>query len=174
VRRDVPPGHLRPWRPGERVEARRLSAITKRVNALSDSFGSPRQITGTAAATIPEVRRFRVVSVETDYLYCNTWDGVDQGDAPVKVALPYLLRRTPFDGKTRNGITYTYTGDVTRLADDGSNTETQVMVPSYVAGDEVYAIRNVTGTSGVRDENNVPMDWLDINVDARAWAEQAA
>lgn len=173
-RRDTPPGHLRPWRRGEKIEASRLSAVTKRINSLSDSFGSPKQVAGGTASVVPEIRRFRVVSVETDYLYCNTWDGVTQGDVAVKVVLPYLLRRTPFDGYTRNGITYTYTSDTEREADDGSDTETQVIVPSYVVDDEIYAVRNVTGTSGVRDSDNVPVDWLDLNVDGRAWAKQAS
>lgn len=159
------------WRRGDRIEARRLSIITKNVNALKESFGAPRQRSGAENQTIPVTKRFRVVSLETDYLVCNEWNGIEQGGVEILVAMPYLLRRSPFDGLSRNQIAYSYLSDSTRTASGAAGEETQVITPSYVSDDEIVALKNVSGGVGVIGPDD-PLEWIDINVDARAWAEQ--
>ena len=116
------------------------------------------------------VRQFRVKSVGNDHITCRTWDGTTEGDTDVKVAKPYLLRRTPFDGETRDGITCTYSSACERQASDGVDTEDQVIVDSYIADDIIYAIRVIVGGTDttVSDEDIM---WLDLNVDGRYWAK---
>ena len=84
-----------------------------------------------------------------------------------EIALPYLLRKTPFDSLTRNGVTYTYvTDDNTRrdaVIDD--YVERQEIISPYVEGDTIYVVDVGTDVTGVADT-----PYLDLNVDARAWA----
>ena len=94
----------------------------------------------------------------------------------VFIAKPYLLRRTPFDGLTRNDITYAYDSDTQRVATDADDdTETQQVVPSYVAGDVVFAVRDFSGGTGAwtapTNADPVEVVWQDLNVDGRAWAK---
>ena len=72
----------------------------------------------------------------------------------------------------RAGITYTYSAVDTRTADDGAATEDQVIVPSYTVDDEIYAMRGINRGSGVFSDPNSTqkIEWLDLNLDARAWA----
>lgn len=122
--------------------------------------------------TAAQVSQYRIKSVGADHLVCRTWDGTTEGTLDLLVAKPYLLRRTPFDGQTRDGITYTYSSDIAREADDGSTTETQVVVPSWVADDIIYATREVQG--GVEAEGGgEELFWVDDNRDGRAWAKEA-
>lgn len=128
------------------------------------------------------VRQFRVMAIDEDHLECVYWDGEDEGDDTILVMKPWLLRRTPFDGKTRWHVSYDYTSDHEREATDtlSNETETQVIVPRYVveadggdAGpDTIYAIATVVGgLSQAADYNdNNKLGWLDLNVDGRAWA----
>ena len=100
--------------------------------------------------TGPTVARFRVRSVEGDYLVCRATDGVTDGDVDIKVAKPYLLQKTPFDGVSRAGVTYTYTdaattgthtintsGDdgnqqrIATLDSDATDKEFQTIIPRY-------------------------------------------
>lgn len=107
------------------------------------------------------VRRFRIVNANDfpDHVVCVTWDGTTEGTREYDVLKPWSLRRTPFDGQSRAGIGYTHTSNVRRTASDGSQSETQVIVPNYFATDELYAVKTDEG-------------WVDINVDGRAWAKE--
>lgn len=108
--------------------------------------------------------RLIVVSVQQDYLICNA---PGESEA-INVALPYLLRRTPFDGLTRDGITYTYSSNTVRSATGSPGTETQTIVPSYVANDQIFATRYPRYGTGVTN-----VFFIDENRDGRAWAKQA-
>lgn len=106
-----------------------------------------------------------------DYLagieYVRYSDGTEvQGTVNVQFSLPYLLRQTPFDGQTYNGVTYTYTGLHVREATDGVDTETQRITPAYVLGDIVYIARLVRGGGGVANA----IRSVDLNLDGRCWA----
>ena len=66
---------------------------------------------------------------------------------------------------SRDGVSYTYAGPQTRTADDGTDTETQIVIPSYLIGDELIVLPYYAPEGAV---------WIDGNVDARAWAREAA
>lgn len=119
--------------------------------------------------------QFKFVSDEGDFIRCQYWNGEVSGDEVFKIAKPYLLRKTPFDGLTdSNDISYLYSDGSTRAAaDDDGNEEVQVVVPAYRVGDIIYAMKSsFNGTSTVDDEE-VNIKWLDINADGRAWAKES-
>lgn len=116
-------------------------------------------------------RRFKVTAIHGDYLTCRTWDGATQGNADVLVARPWDLQRTPFDGQTVNGVTYTFTSDVERSATDGVTTEVHVVTPPYFVGCEIRAFMHIQ-SSGLT-VGSVTVYWEDINVAGRAWAVKA-
>lgn len=174
---DSPAITLSPAVKGEPVTAAKWNEHVTAINTLRKGVHPPAQIFPERKAGTVTVALFQVVSVQTDYLVCNPLDGatgVASTDV-VNVALPYLLRRTPFDGSTREGISYTYTSNIQRTASDGSDTETQVIVPSYAAGDSIFAMRGVLrGTGAVLvdgNNNTTALDWIDMNFDGRAWAK---
>ena len=109
-----------------------------------------------------------------DYLLARELDTGTEGTRIFTVAKPYLLRMAPFDGETRNGITYAYTDVNTRTAtneDDESITE--VITPSYQADDIIYAMTGITGGTGVYDEDDIEVEWVEVSgaSGARMWAE---
>lgn len=109
-----------------------------------------------------------LVSHENDYLVCE-----DADTNEYIVAKVYELRRTPFDGETIGGITYTYASASEREASDGASPpelETQFITPAYVVGAEIYAIK-VQGNTGVEttDSPPVPILYIEMN-QGRAWA----
>ncbi|MDL5054141.1 hypothetical protein QQ056_11370 [Oscillatoria laete-virens NRMC-F 0139] len=111
--------------------------------------------------------RMRVVSVHNNHLLCTRWIGVGWSSIQEKVAKPFLLRASI---TTRNGINYTFTDPFTRNATQASNTETQVIVPSYVANhDEIFAV-SISHT-GVIDSGR-ELTLMDLNIDGRAWAKK--
>ena len=100
-----------------------------------------------------------------DWLECTRYD---IGDT-VNVTKPYSLQKTPFDGKTVGGVTYSYTNNQCRTATSSSGSEVQVVSPPYLVksgyseGDVVY-IRWVSNGTNV-----VGAEYIDVNSDARAW-----
>jgi len=158
------------WRRGEPVSARKLDKLSEAVRRGRPSPFTPLQVPGHSVGS--PIMQARLVSVEDDTLQVVTWDGTSEGADEITVAKPFLLRRTPFDGETWNGVNYTYTSATARTGDDGTNTEDQVVVPPYVADDLIYIVRVLGGTDTV-DGADAPVLWLDLNVDARAWAKQA-
>lgn len=105
-----------------------------------------------------------------DWLECTRYD---IGDT-VKVAKPYSLQKTPFDGKTVGGISYVYTNNQCRTATEGASSEVQVVTPAYlvksgsVAGDLIYVRWVSNGT------NVVGAEYVDVNADARTWIVSAS
>jgi hypothetical protein len=101
-----------------------------------------------------------------DLLICRAWSGTVEGNANIYVAKPYLLRRTPFDGKTRNGTGYVYASDTARTATAGGSSITEYVIPYYVVNDILYAcaFRAVFGA--------ITVNYLDVNADGRAWAQK--
>jgi len=115
------------------------------------------------------IQQFAVRSVQDDYLICQAWDGGFLSGIDVQVAKPFLLKNSFFDGQTVDGVSYTYLDVNTREATDGTTTETQLVTPSYFLDATIYAVKDVIG--GV-DLNGSGIEWLDLNVDGRAWAKQ--
>ena len=124
------------------------------------------------------VLRCSITAVNNDTLTCtviNDGSGTDPAaiiGATITVAKDCHLQRTPWDGKTINGITYTYIDSQTRTAtaSSSSTSETQVVYPKYrVQGDpadpcsDLYVrwVANRTDVSGVW--------YIDLNTAARHW-----
>lgn len=114
------------------------------------------------------LRRMRVKAIQNDYLTCVPWDGTTEGES-VNVAKRWDHQRTPFDGNTINSIEYTYTSAVERTADDGSQTETQVIVPEWFVNAEIL-VDSVDSTGVEVDEVELTL----VDVTHRAWARQRA
>ena len=159
----------RPVSKGDKLTAATVNEIIGAVRRVQGGVKPPQQVKPTASPQ-SNVRQFEVVGVRTDYLICNAFDGTNAG-AEFAVAMPYLLRRTPFDGSSRNGISYDYTSATARTATQDTTTETQVIVPSYVAGDIIYGVKGVIGGTDTYDADDAAVEWLDMNVDGRAWAK---
>ncbi len=159
---------VRRWKRGEQILARRGNETIDAVNTLLRGANGARGASPISARAGATLQRFRVVNMNTaDVVTCHTWDGTTEGVQLINIALPYLLRRTPFDGQTRDGVSYTYTSNVERSASDGVDNETQVIVPGYVDNDEIWA----TGTNVIIGGVGVAgVVWLDLNLDGRAWA----
>ncbi len=144
--------------------------------------GRTHQMRAGAIYTSDAVEMFEAVTESGDYLMCARVTGLDEDQQPIpvdpgeeeetlfKVWKPWLLRKTPFDGKTRDGIEYTY--DVhevgKRVAEnEEEEEETQRVTPSYSlcnteegnehAGELIHAIAS-------------PGGWQDINTAGRCWA----
>ena len=129
--------------------------------------------TPTAIGVGTSKKILRVVSVQDDYITCVFSDDLD--GATVKVAKPYKLRKTPFDGKTVGSYTYAYSGPINRVSTmTGGDEETQTVVPSYTLksgiydGDEIIAEQI---NSSKLDGTFTKVSLLDTNRDARAWAK---
>lgn len=156
------------WVPGDSIGARKLNSTVDAVRDLLTPGISSEQLQWTARLLMPV--QYRIKSVGADWLVCRKFSGFDTNATEAAedtfVAKPFLLRRAPFDGLTHNGINYVYTTDVERVAD---TTETQVVTPPFVVDDIIYA--QVVYNGPVLDiDASVATFWLDVNVDARAWA----
>lgn len=82
----------------------------------------------------------------------------------IYIAKPYELRQTPFDGKTIDGIKYTYSSPMRRVARKGMfpniEEETQVYVQNPREGDEIQANPIPEGLDDVLDPLGNPCKWL--------------
>lgn len=167
---------------GEPLSASKTNKMIDAFNRTFAGVGLPRQVKraseGSAAAAGISVQQFIITATAANYVIGATWNGVEQGDESIPIAKPWELRPDVFDGGTRDDIAYTFSGDETREADNLVDTETQVVVPSYLAGDVIFAMRNIDGGTGVSitfdDGTSLDVDWLDMNLGARAWAKQSS
>jgi len=91
----------------------------------------------------------------------GTVDGEIEGTTLIQVAKPYELRRTPHHGKTVNGVSYTYSGNVKRTARKGGLSEVQIVTPPYYIGLVILACRDMLGGTGVKvDDKSVVWEEL--------------
>jgi len=153
------------YRAGKPIPARFLNAVTARAERAAKE-ADRKTIAYRPIGKGGKVTRFRYKSMGPDYLICRTWDGKTEGTEDVKVAKPYLLRRST----KRTGYTYIYTTDYMRTSiktSDGSG-ELQVIVPAYLKNDEIWAAKADTGVT----VGGVDVTYIDLNLDARAWAKK--
>jgi len=137
----------------------------------------------------PSVQQFKVIAItEPDMVDCITYnDGVD-GSVLIKVAMPWVIRRTPFDGVVdpnllRNPlIRYEYFSNIERRAfvkEDAAAAEVefdQIMNTPYYKNDIIEATKNVVGF-GIEDVIDIagnPVIWLDDNRSSRFWYQNLA
>jgi len=160
---------ISPPRKGQTITARHMSEPFNILNQLNSGISPIQQARSTGKTVNISVGRFVITSIANDYLVCREFDGTAQGTSDVYISRPYLLRASM---ESRNGVSYTYSNSQTREATDGVDTETQEVTPDYVVDDEIYAIRGIVRGSGVSSEpaGNRKIEWLDLNIDARAWA----
>lgn len=120
-----------------------------------------------------------------DFIICRTWNAKTEteGANDVKIAKPYLLRRTPWDtgpagefaGQTRldwegNEFSYEYISDTERraLRVGGGGGNHEVVDMTYEVDDLVTAIKGTDGGTGVT-VNGKDVVWEEENRSARHW-----
>lgn len=114
-------------------------------------------------------RQFKIVSLdENDIVRAVEHNDGQDGTLVYKLAMPYTLRRTKFDGGSRMGISYTYQDFQKRTGTVGDEEEKQIIMPFYEVDDIVYASKGIMGGTGVTDQNGDPIEWL-IS-DSRYWS----
>jgi len=157
-------------------EVRRLGNLT--VSAGLQLLNSPGGM-HLAVLNRAEFMVMRIESVGTDTLTCIPIE--DTTADPIAVAKPYNLRVTPFADEIVNEISYTGVTSTNRTATRLTITEQQVVTPPYVPrsdasgylGDEILCMKiNESEIDYDTTQNEVPA-WIDMNIDARAWAKIA-
>jgi len=165
-------------------EAHKFAMIKSGTTILQSAFGGPIRIitkeTGTgnkwSYGSFPienPTQQFIVKSVlNKDSVTCRTWDGTAEGTKDIEIALPYTLRRTPFDGGSRLGIDYTYQTNQKRTGSIGDDEQKQILMPFIEADDIVYAMKGISGGVGVvSQETGKALEWIMTIFDGRYWAE---
>ena len=158
--------------PREPITADNLQTLSRAIRANSRGVNSHRRVLpdlGWANATY----QFIITANDNaNYLTCQLWDS-EKGEADgvdVRVSKPYLNQAATLNGYTdANGVSYTFTGiDALTALDTGSSvSEDWVITLPYVVGDLIYAVGNVRG--GI-DNAEDDVDFIDLNIDGRAWA----
>jgi len=114
-----------------------------------------------------QLKILTVVSEHYDYLICS--DGKDEN---ILIAKPWHLRRAPFTS-TVDGIDYTWSTIGERDADDGSDSETQIITPSYIVGEELICLRIKGERITIYNDDaseSIEIEWQEINSAGRCWA----
>ena len=158
--------------PGDFIKAREWNQVADHLNRQNSGVDIPRQLPNRAdLAALAQTGRFRIKTIQGEYLVCVAWDGATEGTEQITVGRPYLLRTANL---AHNGVTFVYTNDVTRTASKvGETDETQVIVPAYAVDDEITAIKGIERGTGVIGPGSSRVVWQDLNIDARAWAKEA-
>jgi len=134
------------------------NALIDRANQALDLLSQ----LGRARRIARSIARFQYVSAQAEYLVATDWDGVTVGET-VNIAKVPMHRHTL---ASHGGVSFTYTS-ATLHERQADGSEDQIIVPAYDAGDELFAIR---ANVGVLDIAGDPIEWLELNIDARGWA----
>ena len=161
--------------PDQSIGSRQMNRMRQALRNIAGGVQPPTQVDPIAGTTGTEAQQLRITETSgADHVVAETWDGETAGSI-IYVAKPYLLRQTPFDGETRNSISYVYTDANTRTASKAGESDiTEVITTSYQIGDIIYAMSPIAGGLAVTitiDGLPVNPTWLDINVDGRVWSE---
>lgn len=116
----------------------------------------------------PTMVQCKVKSTDDDHLVCRLLDaGGGEGDTDLYVMKPWLLRKSPFNGQTVNGVSYTYSDAHTREATpSGGDPETQKITQDYYTNAVIMVGKmDVTLSAGGQQTN-----LIDLNDSGRAWA----
>lgn len=162
----------------KRLSAAHVNLVGEHINRQITGFDAPFQrIDPGDDPSQLSLQRFKIVSVEGDYLVCVTFNGVTAGTTNINVAKPLELRTSFTEA---NGVTYVYTDSSTRTASvSGEDDETQVIIPAYVVDGQIWAVKNPGGGTGAvgpattAAPSGRPLVWMDLNMGARAFAKQA-
>lgn len=185
---------LQPVKAGQPISAASMNdhraATVTQVNGgpgmLVSQFGNVVTVTlDQNAVSRPKVAPYVVQSVAGDYVIAVPWlqdeaTGTNDDAVQVKVAKPWGLRQTPFDGTTQKGLTYTYTDGTEREVTDGTYTHTEVIIPPYDAYtlNIIWVDRCETGVTAGNTTNpetgevlqGEKIKLMDTNRDGRYWA----
>lgn len=190
---DIPLCELEKFQTGEPILKDKLNAPIEFLNRAFSGVNPPQQtgVTPRNQAIQGVIFQCKIVSIYPDSLLVIEFDGTNViGDTKFEVAKPYLLRRSPFDGKARDGVSYFYNSNVSRNAYTGllhevngtvvteggtpvadSEKEIQIVIPTYVVNDVIFVAQKVGNGTGVQNGTD-KIKYLDMNVDGRAWAKQ--
>lgn len=119
--------------------------------------------------------RYLVTAIGDDTLTCRTFADCVIGGEDIFIARPFEIQKSAWDGKTINGITYTYSTPLVRVATDAASVGLQIIqeiIPSYVLNFTQIAASTLEGGTGLTIGNSPPVDvtLVDINKGARGWA----
>jgi hypothetical protein len=165
---------VRGWSSGEPITAARLNEAVDAIERMREGTPFPIQARPRIGrGTTGNARRFRLKSVHGDYIVARTWDGTTEGSEDVKLAKPWLLRRSPFEEggahDDRDGASFYYITDSERIVQDADGWPTFEMVePPYLADDEINTVGTVIGGTGV-EVGGEKLRRMDRNIDARRW-----
>lgn len=142
---------------------------------------TPASVISSVALATAQFKLTQSADAFPDHLVCRTWDGTTEGAEDVLIAKPWLLRRTPFEDQIYNDVSYQYDTATRRTARVGPETEGQVIIPPFVVGDIIYAVRDVIGGTSVAVVGEppaegepapiIPVVWLNENP-SRAWTAE--
>jgi hypothetical protein len=123
--------------------------------SVTDNGGGSVSVSFTAG--VGTVKKMTVTTINGDYLVCS--DGTNSFDVA-----KWPENRTSLLSETIDGvdIDYSYSSSNQRTADDGTNTQTEVLYRRYVTGDVIFAVlsENGTGVTGVDWVEMSPRVWL--------------
>lgn len=119
---------------------------------------------------------YKVKEHKAEYLVCRTWDGALEGEDDIKIAKPrelrYSILRETIDGYLISYSAYNEESQTRHAYYSLSYQEDQIIVPRYITeGDYPTIIWAGPMNSGVKDENGIDINLLDVNISARAWAK---
>ena len=178
------------WQDQSARAFRNLSEEVQRLSGLITAHGlnipSGAKFPTGNAPLLPEFysRRFFLENVD-DFPDTLSVSDVPDGPSVGYVARPFLLRRTPFHDKTRDGIKYVYSSNVQRTASKTTGTppvettEIQVITPKYLKNDEIIAARHIWNGGAAAyplaqgSPTLIHTYWIDSNYDGRAFAKKA-
>jgi len=172
--------------------------VRERTPLKTDAYGIERTVNG-YWLLLPKsgrgggsfTQRMIVKQIKSDWFNCWPYD--KNGEHPsykedsspnyIKVAKPWELRFSDWDGQTIDGITFSYAGEdldwARRKATKDSITEFHIVVRPWYIGEIILAATSITGGTdatddGPNDDGIAPFSdlvWEDTNQAAHAWAE---
>ena len=162
------------WKRGQPVSARKLDQLRDGLDRLIE--GTTTEQLRSEQRVFRQIFQAQIAQISGDYLDVREYREYPVGPpfvgtTQILVARPWLLRRSPFDGGSWNGIGFTYSDDQTRTATQAATTEVQRITPAYVIGDVIFCAGQVYGGVGV-DQGGLALVALDMNVDGRSWAAE--
>jgi len=125
-----------------------LMGIINQLNRDLDDFTPPTQVERALAEGAESDKQFvlmKIVAEFDDFVHC-----FDPADNLIRVAKPTRMQ----------GATATRT----------VNGEPQIIIPPYTTGQFIFGFRDIDGGTNTIG-GGVFLDFMDLNVDARAWAE---
>lgn len=151
-----------------RQQNKLIEEIDRRLSGLQGNAKVRNPVAEADTNTQPVIKAtFRIKEILGDYLSCVAWDYQDEGDERINVAKPHQLRTSL---ATHNGISFTYPTTVTRTANDGSDTEDQIIIPALLVNDVIVAEKNIRGGTGVVSAAGQTIVWM-ADLGARHWSK---